>query len=127
MNTKSCRYFLVCGLALAVASCATWNFQKSLAVTGESLDATGRQFVQVAAVYKDGCDVRKTIPAEQCKSFAAFGRKFQSAYPTVVGLWKTARAAGDAATQEKVEEKIAGLVAALSQFSITALNAVEVK
>jgi hypothetical protein len=108
---------------LLLVGCST--FSKSIAVTGESLDATGRQFVQVAALYKDGCDVKKTIAPDECKKFADFGRNFQKVFPTAVGLWKSARAAGDSTTQQALESKLGELAGALSQFSIMAFKAVE--
>jgi hypothetical protein len=97
-------------LLLLLAGCALGGlFGKSLIVTGETLDATGKQFVAVGATYKKGCDVDKSIPQKQCLSFKTFGEKFQKTFPLSVQLWEAARASNDKVMQGEVEDIIKGL------------------
>jgi len=103
---------------LAISSCATFTFGKTLVVTGESLKALGTEFVQVSAAYKQGCDVAKTIPQPQCASFRTFGQHFQKSYPLTVQLWEEARSANDKSMQGKVEDVIVELTSALSEFAV---------
>lgn len=103
---------------LLLAGCAGMTAQKGLIVTGESLKAVGNQFVDVAATFKEGCDVTKTIGQPDCQRFAIFGAKFKSAYPVAVQLWERARAAGDAATQDESEKLVRQLARELSSFAV---------
>jgi predicted small secreted protein len=104
--------------AVLLAGCSTFGFGKTLIVTGTSLQGIGSEFVQVAAVYKKGCDVDKSIPASQCNSFRAFGEKFQKSFPLTVQLWEVARSTNDKAMQGNIEEVIVDLASALSAFAI---------
>jgi hypothetical protein len=105
-------------LLFVLAGCATFTFGRTLVVTGESLKGVGNQFITVATTYKQGCDVTKSIPPAQCKSFRAFGEHFQKSFPLTVQLWEAARSANDKAMQDKIEEVIVDLATALSQFAV---------
>ena len=109
---------------LLLTGCATFNFGfgKTLEVTGETLDATGKTFVKVAGVYKQGCDVAvpRTIQQPQCAAFKTFGTHFQKSYPLAVQLWEAARSASDNDMKEDVEDIIVDLTSKLTEFAVQA-------
>jgi hypothetical protein len=105
-------------LLSATQSCGVPSFNKTLIVTGESLDGIGKQFVQVAEIYKTGCDVTKTIDPKNCAKFRSFGTEFQKAYPLNVKLWEAARSASDSATEKKVADVVTNLATSLSEFAV---------
>lgn len=107
-------------LIFVVSSCASLG--KTLVITGTTLKGVGTEFVQIAAVYKQGCDVEKTIKPEQCASFRAFGQQFQKSYPLAVQLWEAARSAGDTAAQGQVEAVVAELATSLSVFAVQVIS-----
>jgi len=106
-------------LAFLITSCAATT---SLVVTGESLKGVGNEFVVVARVYKEGCDLTKTIPPSQCAKFTAFGKEFQKAYPLTIQLWEAARTANDAAAQEQLDKLVVQLAADLSAFAVAVIK-----
>jgi len=112
-------------MVLLISSCATFGFGKSLIVTGESLKALGEQFVQVAGIYKQGCDlvVPRTIQQPQCAAFRTFGTHFQKSFPLTVQLWEAARSGNDQAMQGKIEDVIVDLATALSSFAVAVIQA----
>lgn len=111
-------------LALALlAGCSANSYNKSLVVTGESLKGVGNQFVAVAATYKQGCDVTKTIPQQKCQEFRTFGEHFQKSFPLTVTLWEEARSASDTVMQGNVEQVIVDLTTALTQFAVQVIPA----
>lgn len=120
MNKQSTGIALAIGLALAmllsIAGCAT-SFNRTLLVSGETLKGIGSEFVVVADVYKQGCDVTKTIKPDRCASFRKFGEEFQRDYPLAVKLWEVARVANDLSARDSVEGIIANLAAQLSAFA----------
>ena len=106
-------------ILVLVAGCATFNFGRTLAITGESLDGTGKLFVKVAAGYKQGCDVAqpRTIEQPQCAKFRTFGQHFQKSFPLAVQLWEQARVAKDEDMQDDVEDVIVDLTSTLTEFA----------
>lgn len=88
----------------------------ALVVSGETLKASGQQFVQLGKMYKEGCDVTKTIAQKDCQAFRAFGEQFQKSYPISVQLWEAARATNDPATQQGAEVVIKDLNGRLNTF-----------
>jgi hypothetical protein len=96
---------------------------RSLAVTGETLKGVGQEFTEVAAVYKQGCDITKAIAPEQCKKFRAFGLEFQRSYPVAVQLWEVAREANDTEAQSNLRLLITKLAGDLSAFAVSVIQA----
>lgn len=99
-------------MSLLMAGCGG----SALVVSGETLKASGQQFVQLGKVYKEGCDVTKSIPQKDCQAFRAFGEQFQKSYPISVQLWEAARATNDPATQQGAEVVIKDLNGRLNTF-----------
>ena len=110
---------LIAGL---IAGCAAVDYTKSLFVAGVSLEAVGRQFAQVSAQVKEGCDVTRVIPQSTCLKYREFGTRFKQVYPVTVGLWKAADSAGDKAAKSKAEDVAISLAADLSALAIEALG-----
>lgn len=104
---------------LTLSACG--SIGKTLVVSGESLKGIGAEFIQVAAIYKEGCDVTKVIPAAQCAKFRAFGLHFQKSYPLVVQLWEVARSAQDVAAQDRIILVVLDLAKNLSSFAVSAV------
>lgn len=107
-------------LLVMLTGCAAVG--KSLVISGESLVATGEQFVAVAKVYKQGCDVTKTISVTQCAKFAAFGEKFKQTYPLAAGVWYAARSSGDAAAEKQARAVIVDLATDLSALAVQGIG-----
>ena len=105
------------GILFLLSSCAS-----GLVVSGEALKGIGNQFVEVSAVYKQGCDVTKIITPSTCAEYKQFGEKFQKVFPLNVKLWEAARSANDAASQDKISAVIADLAANLSAFSVSVIQ-----
>lgn len=78
---------------LAVAACATGG--RVQIVTGEALDALGKQFVETGALY-DRLLVAKRITPEEYGAWAAFAPRFQTSYRQAVAAWNSGQ--GDATT-----------------------------
>ena len=110
---------LVLSLALMGQACGT--FGQTLLVTGESLKAVGTEFVQVSAVYTQGC-TDKTIPVAQCDKYRAFGTRFKQTYPLAVNLWESARTANDAAAEKMARDVILQLASELSALAVQGLS-----
>jgi len=102
-----------------VAGCSA---SRGLVVTGETLKGIGNEFIQVAAVYKQGCDITKVIAQSHCQSFRSFGEQFQKSFPMAVQLWEAARSASDAAAQDKISDVVSSLAVSLSDFAVIAMQ-----
>ena len=109
---------LLFGMSLLVACSAN----QALLVTGESLAVVGNQFVGVAAAYKQGCDVAKSIPQSQCLKFREFGEYFKKVYPLTIQLWEAARLANDGALKGKASEVVQSLSNSLSALAAEGLG-----
>lgn len=116
---KPFAWSLFLAVLLSISACGG----SSLVVSGEALKASGTQFVQVAAAYKNGCDVAKTIAPKDCAAFRTFGEQFQKSFPLSVQLWEVARATNDGATEKSATEIITDLVSRLTAFAITVMPA----
>jgi len=91
---------------LVLAGCATTkDVYNGLVTSGETLDAVGKQFVSVSAMYKVGCDSGRIKPAD-CTAYRKFGEKFKVSYPLAVSLWESARAANDSASEKAARDAI---------------------
>lgn len=88
---------------------------KPFVVSGETLDAVGKQFISVANLYNTLLDTKQVSP-ETYKKWAAFAVHFKVAYPVAVSTWKNARAANDQGLEKKNAELIQTLVKQLSEF-----------
>lgn len=108
-------------LSVLLAGCA--SFGQGLVISGTTLKAVADQFVSVADVYKQGCDVTKIIPKDQCQGFRTFGLRFQQTYPLTVASWEVARRAGDNAAAGAAEKIINQLVEDLSALAVQGINA----
>ena len=115
------RLVVILAAVLALAGCA--SFGQGLVISGTTLRAVADQFVSVADVYKQGCDVSKIIPADQCQSFRTFGLRFQQTYPLTVASWEVARRAGDKAAAGAAEDVINQLVEDLSALAVQGIQA----
>lgn len=111
---------LILSICLLLSACSSAS--QSLVITGETLKGLGNEFVQVATIYKQGCDESKTIKPEDCQRFRSFGQQFQKSYPLAVQLWEAARSASDLNTQKKVNELITQLTADLSAFAVSVIS-----
>lgn len=106
-------------LLLLIGGCSTISGMfggNTLVVTGESLKASGNEFVKVSATYKQGCDVTKTIAPAECASFRKFGEGFQKSFPLAVSLWEAARVTGNAELQKSTEGPVSVLQGQLQSF-----------
>ena len=83
----------------------------------------GDQFTSVAEVYKQGCDVDRVIPADQCQQFRVFGLRFKQTYPLTVAAWEVARRANDKAAEKAAREVIEQLADDLSALAVIGINA----
>jgi hypothetical protein len=96
-------------VVLLVAACRS---SAGYVVTGESLDALGQSFVKVGEAYNKGLDA-KSVTSEQYRTWASFAKKFQTAYPPAVQMWKASVAVNDAALTKKSNEIVVALVGEL--------------
>ena len=108
------RVLILLLVPLLLIGCASGT--KALIVSGESLDATGKQFVQVAALYSDLLD-KGMVTAEQYRRWRIFGQHFQFAYPKAVQLWRDARAANDVAAEKRAAALVQSLATDLAVFA----------
>ena len=111
MLTRRVPILLLIVLVLASACASTTGFL----VTGESLDAVGKAFVQVGTVYNAQLDA-KTITPAQYKTWATFAAKFKQAYPSGVQLWKSSVTVNDAALQKQSTAIVTALVTELAKL-----------
>jgi hypothetical protein len=109
------RYFAL-GTMLFFASCS--NVTTGLRVSGEAGADAGDQFVQVAKVFKDGCDVTHSIDPAKCATFRTFGLKFKSLYPHANALWHAAADANDVAATGHARDVILSLASELTKITI---------
>lgn len=109
-------------LVLAFFVISACSVTQALLVTGESLAVVGNQFIGVAAAYKQGCDIIKSIPQSQCQKFREFGIYFQKVYPLTVQLWEAARLANDKVLEGKASEVVQSLSNSLSALAAEGLG-----
>lgn len=76
------------GLALLTAACGT-STSTQLEITGDSIDALGKQFDAVSRQMTTGC-INKVYTISACDTYRAFGEKFKQAYPALKTIWFTA-------------------------------------
>ena len=116
------RFASVVLFATFLVGCATLD--QTLKVSGTALRAVGDQFTSVAEVYKQGCDVDRVIPADQCQRFRVFGLRFKQTYPLTVAAWEVARRANDVAGEKAARRVIEQLADDLSQLAVVGINTV---
>ena len=100
-------------LVLLLPACAS---SKGFIVSGETLDATGRQFVAVGNLYNRLLDGGH-ISADQYRPWAKFATKFKVAYPRAVDLWKDAIKFNDLMLAKQSENAIMVLVQELTDLA----------
>lgn len=98
--------------ALVLTACSSIT---PFVVSGESLDAAGKAFVQVGQTYNRELDAKRVTP-EQYRDWAQFARKFQQVYPSAVQLWKSSITVNDAALQKQSSAIVTALVTELSRL-----------
>lgn len=96
----------------ALASC---THEQAIVVTGESLDALGRQFVATNDAMTKA-RLAGAVTADGYAQWRTFGRKFQAAYPLALDLWRAADASGDERLQAQAAAMLAALGADLSKW-----------
>jgi len=105
---------LTLAVLLLLAGCVSTS---PLVISGTSLAVAGDQFAAVGALYKQGCDVTKSIAAAQCNTWRAFGIKFQQMYPITVQAWKAARATNDSALMKQTDALVSTLITELASLA----------
>jgi len=110
--TRLVAYMLLVATAIWLTACTSVG---GFVITGETLDAAGKAFVQVGQTYNRELDAKR-ITVDQYRDWAVFARKFQQAYPSSVQLWKSSVAVNDAALTKKTNEIITSLVTELSRL-----------
>jgi len=112
-------YFLAC--LLMVQACA-----KGLVLSGELLDATGKQFVTTGKLYND-LQKSKLISDAEYRKWAAFAREFKSGYPVAVSAWQAVKESNDNDAKSLLYDKIVALKDVLVEHYIFALEKVGVR
>lgn len=93
-------------------------------ITGNAVDALGEQFVQVSDEFNAALD-SGAINTAQYAQFAAFGSKFQAAYPAAVQLWHIAVFTNDDLMQANAIQALTNLAGPLTQFALDVEQAVQ--
>lgn len=99
--------------ALVLPSCAG---DKALLITGDSLVTVADTFVATAAAMDAALEAKTVTPAAY-RDWAAFGRKFQAAYPLAKNLWSTAADHHDEKLQAQASAVVAQLAADLGAYA----------
>lgn len=103
-------------LCLSLALLPSCAGDKALIVSGESLVTLADQFVGTAAAMDAALDSGAITP-ETYKAWAAFGRKFQAAYPLATNLWRVAADTKDEKLRTQVVAVVAQLAADLAGYA----------
>lgn len=109
-------FALMLCLALILPSCAG---DKVLIVTGETLVTLADTFVATATAM-DAALEAKTITPAAYRDWAAFGRKFQAAYPLAKNLWRTAADHHDDKLQAQASAMVAQMALDLGAYAALA-------
>ena len=109
------KFLLIVALATGCSTVGT-----GLLVSEKTAKVVGEDFIVTAAVFKQGCDVTKTIKLETCVEFKTFGGKFKKAYAASYDLWEAARVANDKVLEGKASEAIFHLASELATLSAKA-------
>jgi hypothetical protein len=113
LSTTTAVILFLAGVLLFAGCVSTSPF----VITGTSLAVAGDQFAAVGALYKQGCDVTKSLAANQCNAWRAFGLKFQQMYPITVQAWKAARATNDSALMKQTDALVTTLMTELGSLA----------
>jgi len=106
-------------LALALAVTPACTAARAFAVTGDTIKATGRQYVQTTEAMIKGVDEGKISPS-QFRAWAAFSDKFALTWDTTAAAWLRAREAKRNVELGEIEAAIAGIGADLYVFYLKA-------
>mgnify|MGYP001603861214 CR=1 FL=1 len=101
-------------MALLLAGCAGQG--KAVILTGEGLDALGKQFVSTAHTYNLLLAANKITP-EEYRAWAVFAQHFKLTYPAVVESWKKA---SDAKSAQEAADALLTLKSGLVAYVIAA-------
>lgn len=93
-------------------------------IAGDTIDALGEQFVAVADAYERALD-SGAINSAQYAQFAAFGTKFEAAYPPAVQLWHIGVYTNDDLLQANAIQALENLAGPLTQFALDVEQAVK--
>ena len=113
------RGWLVLLLAVGLTSCTA---SQAFIVTGESITATGRQYVATETAMRKGVDEGKVTTA-QFRVWGAFSDKFELGWDSAAAAWLRARATKQQVERGRIEAAIAGIVAELTGFYVRAREA----
>lgn len=105
-------------VVLLIAGCASGGDKsyKGLAITAVTLDNLAGQMQAVNGVFKQKCNVEKSLTPKQCNGFVDFGEKFKKLYPSAVGLWKSSRTVSDTAVQGQADAVVNSLITELVKW-----------
>lgn len=117
LKTRVFALALVLFVGLTGSYCGSVTATRSLAVSGESINATGTLFVDTANLLTPPCNAH-TLPNWDtvCPKFKSFEQKFKASWPMATGLWYAARKANDPKLQAPAETAISALRAELNTF-----------
>jgi hypothetical protein len=107
--------------APVLPSCST--AKTALAATGQTLHVAADTFVETASLMDRALDSGAITP-EQYRTWSAFGRRYQVAYPLAVQAWEIARTTEGNAEVQSATATIAALVSQLADYYVQASLAV---
>lgn len=110
------RFFLI-AVVLALNSGCTAS--QAFAVTGDSLTATGKQYLATGEAMINAVDQGKITPA-QFHAWRQFSDKFELVWDTSATAWQRAREAKKQIDQGEIEAALAGIAAELLGFYLKA-------
>lgn len=100
------------------ASTAEQRTEQSLNVAHASLKAVGTNYLQAASLFREGCEVSKTIKLADCASFRSFQEKFKKSYTPAIDAYEAAVNAKNSIDAGKARDAIAGLSSELSALAL---------
>ena len=86
-------------------------------VTGDSLDAVGKQFTETSVAMYNGCSRGKVEP-DTCRAWRDFSERFKPGFDLAVTGWKGALVVNDAAKRGQVAGAIGALGAELGVYIV---------
>lgn len=99
---------------LSFSSCSTVT---PFIVTGDSVDALGKQYTETASAMFAGCSKDKIEP-DTCRAWRDFSERFKPGYDLAVTGWKSAAVVEDAAKRGRVAASVGALGAELGTFIV---------
>lgn len=99
--------------ALTIQACTE---DKALIVTGQSMVTLADQFVAVASAMDAALD-SKAITPDAYNKWAAFGKKFQAAYPLATHLWQVAVDTQDQTMKQQIVAMVLSMATELGAYA----------